>query len=77
VGDIGPSGGIAFYDKGAFSGGWRYLETALAETELAAEWGVYGKSVGGTATGIGTGKQNTEKILQFLRSIGENGKAAQ
>jgi TolB-like protein len=77
VGDIGPAGGMVFYDKGTFSGGWRYMETALVETEFTAQWGAAGKSVNGTTTGIGAGKQNTETIIRFLRSIGENGKATQ
>jgi TolB-like protein len=77
IGDAGPAGGTVFYDKGAFSGGWRYMEAAPVETGLSGQWGAYGKTVGGTATGIGAGKENTEKILQFLRSIGESGKASQ
>jgi TolB-like protein len=77
VGDIGPAGGIVFYDKGVFSDGWRYMEAAPAATEFTAQWGAYGKRVNATATGIGTGKENAEKITQFLRNSGENGRAAQ
>jgi TolB-like protein len=77
VGDTGPAGGIVFYDKGVLSDGWRYLEAAPAGSEFTAQWGAYGKRVNVTATGIGTGKQNTEKIIQFLRNIGESGRAAQ
>ena len=36
VGNIGPSGGYVFYDKGSYSDGWRYLEAAPASAEFAA-----------------------------------------
>jgi TolB-like protein len=77
VGKRGPAGGIVFYDKGSVSNGWRYLEAAPADTEFTASWGAYEKNVSGTSTGIGTGKRNTQIIIDFLRGIGENGKAAQ
>jgi len=38
VGDIGPSGGFIFYDKGENSDGWRYLEAAPKEFEFTANW---------------------------------------
>jgi len=74
IGDTGPAGGIVFYDKGVFSGGWRYLEVAPAETEFTAEWGT---GVPGTNTGVGFGKRNTEIIVEQLKVLGETGKAAQ
>jgi TolB-like protein len=77
VGDFGPAGGWIFYDKGRITSGWRYLEAAPSETEFTAPWGAYEKTVGGTATGIGTGKRNTEVIVNYLRGIGESGRAAQ
>jgi TolB-like protein len=77
VGGKGQAGGIVFYDKGVFSNGWRYLEAAPAETEFKAQWGAYGKTVGGTGTGVGSGKENTRLIIQRLRQLGETGKAVQ
>jgi TolB-like protein len=81
IGDRGPAGGHIFYDKGVFSNGWRYLEAAPVETEFTAEWGAYQRSVSvsgtGTGTAIGTGKQNTRLIVQYLRRISESGRAAQ
>ena len=76
VGDFGPAGGIIFYDKGVFSGGWRYLEAAPFETEFRAEWGAYQQDVAGTGTAIGSGKRNTQLIAEHLRSKGESGRAA-
>jgi TolB-like protein len=79
IGDRGPAGGHIFYDKGVFSNGWRYLEAASVETEFTAQWGAFQRSVSGNGTGtaIGTGKQNTQLIVQYLRRISESGRAAQ
>ena len=66
VGDIGPAGGLIFYDKGSVSDGWRYLEAAPASTEWAKEWGSHGTLIGGTETGIGTGQSNTTIIVTWL-----------
>jgi hypothetical protein len=77
VGEFGPAGGIVFYDKGVFSGGWRYLEAAPSETEFTAQWGAYQKDVSGTGTAIGAGKRNTQVIADYLRQTGESGRAAQ
>jgi hypothetical protein len=78
IGDTGPAGGIVFYDKGAFSNGWQYLEAAPNETEVtAAQWGAYAKDVTGTNTVVGNGKKNTEIIIERLKQLSENGKAAQ
>ncbi len=62
-GDIGPAGGYIFYDKGSYSDGWRYLESAPEDYDFSGVWGGYKTSVGGTGTAIGTGKENTEKII--------------
>jgi hypothetical protein len=73
LGDTGPADGIIFYDKKEYTNGWRYLEAAPAGTEFSAEWGPY-TYVGGTEISVGSGKRNTELIIEVL---GEDGKAAQ
>ncbi|GAJ20252.1 unnamed protein product, partial [marine sediment metagenome] len=76
--DIGPAGGYIFYDKGYYSDGWRYLEAAPVSTEWTEKyWGSYGTLIGGTETGIGTGKSNTTIIVTWLNNHSETGKAAQ
>jgi len=77
IGDIGPAGGIVFYDKGTFSNGWRYLEAAPVETEFNAQWGTWDEDVVGTSTVVGSGKRNTQLIIDRLKKLGEDGKAAQ
>jgi len=76
--DTGSAGGYIFYDKGSYSDGWRYLEAAPVSTEWTdKEWGSYRTLIGGTETGIGTGKSNTAKIVEWLNSHGETDCAAQ
>ncbi len=68
VGELGPAGGYIFYDKRTYSDGWRYMEAASDEFEQYLEW----KDVdifsllGETSTAIGTGKNNTEMIVEYL-----------
>jgi uncharacterized repeat protein (TIGR02543 family) len=71
--EVGPAGGYVFYDKGEYTDGWRYLESAPASTEwTGVEWGGYnprgpiGILVGETGTDVGTGMSNTTKILAAL-----------
>ncbi len=82
IGETGPAGGLVFYDaKGTEfeNSNWRYLEAAPADKEFQkVQWGAYGdNSEIGTQTGIGTGKANTQKIVDYLKDKGEVGRAAQ
>ena len=75
VGDIGPSGGYIFYDKGSYSDGWRYLEAAPAGWSGGSRdpeniiFGYHRTRAGGsnmtvgTGDGIGSGKENTRKLV--------------
>ena len=65
-GQIGPGGGIIFYDKGSFSDGWQYLEAAPADTEVRAIWGNYNVRTDELKAGIGTGRSNTRIIVDSL-----------
>jgi len=78
VGDTGPAGGIIFYDKGSNSGGWRYLEAAPVEAEFQAVWTVRRTPVDGTQANIGSGRKNTQLIVEtFRQTSGEWDTAAQ
>lgn len=68
LGDTGPAGGLIFYDKGTFSDGWRYLEAAPVATEWVDRiWGEQSApDVQGTLDAIGTGKSNTQAIVDLF-----------
>jgi hypothetical protein len=75
TGETGPGGGIVFCDKGRYTDGWRYLEAASLEADTAG-WSLAVADVS-TGTALGTGKQNTQAILNSLEEAGETGAAAQ
>jgi TolB-like protein len=76
IGDEGPAGGLVFYDKGNNSDGWRYMEAAPASTEMKGiNWGPGGK-IDGTRIEIGTGKRNTQIIVNHAITTGGNYRAA-
>ncbi|MDR3303436.1 MAG: DUF1566 domain-containing protein [Treponema sp.] len=77
LGAIGPSGGRVFYDKGMFSNGWQYLEAAPAEMDATAQWSANQKNLAGTGTAVGSGKRNTQLIVERLKQLGETNRAAQ
>ncbi|MEO6761462.1 MAG: FG-GAP-like repeat-containing protein, partial [Candidatus Saccharimonadales bacterium] len=61
VGDIGPAGGVIFYDKGNNNGGWQYLEAAPVDIS-SSDWGCSGANIT-TGVSLGDGKQNTSNII--------------
>jgi hypothetical protein len=70
IGNIGPAGGIIFYDKGNNSGGWRYLEASPASTDRADDTGSFPahRSYGEiTDRVLGAGLTNTRVYLEKLR----------
>jgi tetratricopeptide (TPR) repeat protein len=76
IGDKGPAGGLIFYDKGNNNGGWRYLEAAPEEAEFQAIWSDDTYSIDDneytTRSDIGSGKRNTQVIVQKLRQATGN-----
>jgi hypothetical protein len=76
AGEQGPAGGWIFYDKGFVSDGWRYLEAAPVEVEVTGiETGTWVPK--GTSVGTGSGKKNTEILVNYHEENGHIGKAAQ
>ncbi|MBN2860524.1 MAG: DUF1566 domain-containing protein [Sphaerochaetaceae bacterium] len=69
VGDTGPAGGLVFYDKGQYSEGWRYLESAPPESEVSLQWGSHGSDLNVTSHGIGEGRGNTGRIAEAIREL--------
>jgi hypothetical protein len=77
IGEKGPAGGWIFYDKGNNDGGWRYLEAAPASTEgKDIQWASNEGRVQGTRIEIGSGKKNTQLIMEASIQTGENMAAA-
>ena len=73
IGDTGPAGGFIFYiNPNNEADGWHYLEAAPSDipgdaNDYQIKWfsGDKGIETGATATTIGTGKSNTEKIVSI------------
>lgn len=63
VGQIGPGGGIVFFDKGNNDGGWQYLEVAPSDQSSGISWGCSGTTISGTQETLGSGEANTALIL--------------
>ena len=67
TGNIGISGCNIIYDKGSYSDGWRYLESASTPT-AKYYWGCDGTSIGQTLTDVGAGLANTNRINSICTS---------
>ncbi len=65
IGDIGPGGGVVFYDKGYESDGWQCMEAyPLGNANGAACWGCVGVDLpGASSSSIGDGLSNTLDML--------------
>jgi len=67
VGDVTPSGGIVFYDKGSYSDGWRYMEAAPVASEFVGYgWECTGIIIDAAKSPeIGAGLSNTQAIVSY------------
>jgi hypothetical protein len=65
IGDISPSGGIVFYDKGTYTNGWRYMEAAPNDAKIS-EWGCLASFIENTSSPeIGEGLLNSVSITNY------------
>ena len=69
IGDIGPGGGIIFYDKGDDTDDWRYLEAAPNDISGTISWSGSSSPSITTEEGIGKGKSNTLNIVNEHNSV--------
>lgn len=69
IGERGPAGGWIIYDNGDYSEGWRYMEAAPEDIE-DIQWGCYNRSIpGAKGTAVGTGKRNTQAIVNMCKEV--------
>ncbi len=66
LGNVGPAGGLIFYDKGNDDDGWQYMEVAPVDAEFEAVWGGKGELVEFTFRGHTRGEGNTTRIVEVL-----------
>jgi len=69
IGDLGPAGGLVFYDKGKVSNGWRYLEAAPEDASdgvVASPMEVYNQGGGPELTTSSSGQENSIAIIKYL-----------
>jgi hypothetical protein len=78
LGAAGPAGGLIFYDKGNWTGGWRYLEGASADAHTGIAWYTSSAPVVSSPTAIGNGQANAGAFLSASAAFGTYaiGKAA-
>jgi hypothetical protein len=79
IGDLGPAGGLIFYDKRDYFYGFRYMEAAPVDLPRAP-WGPIQFWVDVTTGGSsvkGNGKRNTERLIEAYNKNGISNTAAQ
>jgi hypothetical protein len=69
VGQVGPGGGLVFFDKGNNNGGWQYLEAASNNQSSSITWGCYNISIPGTLFTVGSGENNSMLILNGCNEV--------
>jgi TolB-like protein len=73
AGDTGPAGGLIFYVNPNANEGWKYLEAAPATAEATCQWSISQtistKPIKDVRS-IGTGKPNSEYIMQQAMQLG-------
>ncbi len=61
IGDIGPGGGVVFFDAGTQQSWGRYMEVSPADL-TPTQFGCTGSLIGTTSPNLGTGRNNTDEI---------------
>ncbi len=69
VGQVGPGGGLVFFDKGNNNGGWQYLEAAANNQSSSITWGCYNTSIPGTLFTVGSGENNSMLIFNGCNDV--------
>lgn len=67
IGEIGPAGGIVFYDKKNTTDGWRYLEVSTEDISGLYIFGENAKII--SSDNLGDGFENTLRIIDKNQSL--------
>ena len=80
IGDIGPGGGVVFYDAGSNQQWGRYLEAAPSSGQVYRTWATGANQQiavpGANGTAIGDGSQNTAAIVAQAGNLAASSAAA-
>jgi hypothetical protein len=74
VGQVGPAGGLIFYDKGNYNNGWRFFEAAPFDQNSNSDWAPDGYdshliwSEDRDDMSLGTGSTNTNLIVTYCNT---------
>jgi hypothetical protein len=66
INDIGPAGGIIFYENPDIFGQWHYLEVSSGDISGIRKWSPYSSTTNVISQQIGDGKSNTLTIVNIL-----------
>ncbi len=72
IGEVGPAGGLIFYNKLDFEGGWNFMECSPSDIVNLSPWSYSNNQIQNLQTSLGSGEINTQLIVNTLGLTGNN-----